>query len=89
MVTSKLVSATTTAPVRAGDTAGAAPEFGRIRDVTRLFGLRRGTIYNLLHDGKIKGVLLRVRGQKSGVRLIGLDSVRDYISKCQAEQEAA
>jgi hypothetical protein len=89
MVISKPVSTTTCAPVRAGDFTGVAPEFGRIPDVTRLFGLRRGTIYNLLHDGKIKGALLRVRGQKSGVRLISLDSVRGYISKCQAEQEAA
>jgi hypothetical protein len=79
----------TTAPVQRGDFTGAAPEFGRIPDVTRLFGLRRGTIYNLLHDGKIKGALIRVRGQKSGVRLIGLDSVRDYIRQCQADQEAA
>lgn len=79
----------TTAPVRAGDTCGIAPEFGRIPDVTRLFGLRRGTIYGLLALGKIKGVLLRVRGSKSGVRLIDLASVRCYIAECQAEEEAA
>lgn len=55
---------TTTAPVRAGDSANVPPEFGRISDLTRLFGIRRGTAYNLLRDGKIRGCLLRVRGKK-------------------------
>jgi hypothetical protein len=85
----KKFAALTTAPVQAGDTTGMAPEFGRISDCTRLFGLLRGTLYNLLRDGKIQGVLLRVKGQKSGVRLIDLQSCRDYIRRCQAEQEAA
>ncbi len=78
---------TTTAPARAGDCTGTAPEFGRIPDVTRLFGLRRGTIYNLLALGRIRGVLLRAHGAKSGIRLIDLASVRDYIRRCQEERE--
>ncbi len=69
----------TTDPVKAGDFTRVVPEFGRCRDVERLFGIKRGTAYNLLLDGKIKGVLLRVRGQKSGVRLFDLASIRDYI----------
>lgn len=85
----KLISTTTTAPVQAGDFGIAAPEFGRWRDVERLYGIKRGSAYNLLADDKIRGVLLRVRGQKSGVRLFDLASVRDYIRRCQAEQEAA
>jgi hypothetical protein len=70
---------TTTEPVRSGDCTGTTPEFGRCADVQRIFGLRRGTLYNLLLDGKIKGVLLRVRGKKSGVRLFEMDSVRQFI----------
>lgn len=79
----------TTGPVQAGDTTGLAPEFGRWRDVERLYGIKRGCLYALLSDGRVKGCLLRVRGQKSGVRLIDLGSVRDYIRHCQTEQEAA
>ena len=79
MSTPKKRIETTTAPVREGDFTGATPEFGRVADVTRQFGIKRGTAYNLLGDGKIKGVLLRVRGKKSGVRLFDLDSVRGYI----------
>lgn len=78
----------TTAPVAAGDTSGVTPEFGRIRDVQRLYGLKRGTIYNLLADRKIRGCVLRVRGQKSGVRLIHLASVRDLILESMQEAEA-
>jgi hypothetical protein len=70
---------TTTEPVKPSDVTGIAPEFGRCADVLRLYGLRRGTLYNLLSDGKIKGVLLRVRGKKSGVRLFDLDSIRRFI----------
>lgn len=75
----------TTAPVQRGDFTGAAPEFGRTPDVTRTFGLRRGTLYNLHADGKIRGVLLRSRGQKSGCRLWDLESVRRYIRQCEEE----
>lgn len=73
-------------PVKPSDVSGIAPEFGRCADVQRLYGLRRGTLYNLLKDGKIKGVLLRVRGKKSGVRLFDLDSVRQFI---RGEMQAA
>jgi hypothetical protein len=68
-----------TQPVQPGNFNGITPEFGRVADVTRMFGIRRGTLYNLLRDGKIRGVLLRVRGQKSGVRLFDMASIRDYI----------
>lgn len=69
----------TTAAVEPGNFTGATPEFGRTADLQKTFGLRRGTAYNLLLDGKIKGVLLRVRGKKSGCRLWDMASVRDYI----------
>lgn len=69
----------TTAPVNAGDFNGATPEFGRWQDLQRVYSIKRGTAYNLLRDGKIKGVLLRVRGEKSGVRLFDMASVRAFI----------
>lgn len=71
--------AKTVETVTAGDTANNLPEFGRAGDVQRLFGIKRGTLYNLLADRKVKGCVLRVRGSKSGVRLIHLASVRNLI----------
>ena len=69
----------TVAPVCVGDLSHTLPEFGRTGDVNRLFGLKRGTLYNLHTEGKIKGVLLRVRGNKSGVRLWNLRSILNFI----------
>ena len=66
-------------PLKAAEPATAKPEFGRTSYVEANYGLKRGTIYNLHHDGKIRGYLLRVRGQKSGVRLWDLASIEQFI----------
>lgn len=70
----------TTSPVQPGDTTQTAPEWGRIKDVERLFGIRRGSAYALVKSKKIRSCLLRVQGQVSGCRLVHLQSVRDLIS---------
>jgi hypothetical protein len=72
-------SSTTTAPIQAGDFTGLSPEFGRIASIQQMFGLKRGTLYNLINAKKIRSVLKRVTGQKSGIRLIDVASVRAYI----------
>jgi hypothetical protein len=89
MILHKVNSPKTTAPVQAGDFTDAQPEFGRTPDATRVFGLKRGTLYNLHADGKITGVVLRSRGTKSGCRLWDMESIRQYIRQCQTEGEAA
>ena len=67
-------------PVESGNFTGITPEFGRATDLQKMFGLRRGTIYNLLRAGRIRGCLLRVKGKKSGVRVFEIQSVRDFIN---------
>ena len=80
----------TSEPVQPGNLTGVMPEFGRAADLQKFFGLRRGTAYNLLADGKIRGVLLRVRGKKSGVRLFDMASVRECIrSQMKSEGQNA
>jgi hypothetical protein len=79
-------TAMTTQPVSACQTTQLKPEFGRIRDVEHLYGLKRGTTYNLLASGRIRGCTLRVKGKKSGVRLIDLESVGQYI-RAQMDQQ--
>ncbi len=59
------------------DKAGA--EFGRIAEVERLFGLKRGLTYQLINAGRIKSVCLRKPGAQTGVRLVHLDSVRQML----------
>jgi len=67
-----------------GNTEGCLPEFGRIGDVNRLFGIKRGTLYNLINANKIRSVLLRPTGRQRGVRLIHLDSVRSHLQQLMA-----
>ena len=57
---------TTVAPIAPGDCGAALPEFGRLADVQRLFGLKRGFTYELINSGKIKSVCLRKPGAKTG-----------------------
>lgn len=61
-------------------------EFCRISDLQRLFGIRRGTAYNLIREGKVRSVTLRRPGRATGVRLISVASVRDYLHVLLAEQ---
>ena len=69
-------------PVQPGDFQNVVPEFGRTRDVERHFGLKRGTLYNLHAQNRVRGHLLRVAGEKSGVRVWDMESVRACIRSC-------
>jgi hypothetical protein len=77
----------TSAPIEASEADNVQPEWVRTGDLRRLFGISRGSCYNLAKMGKIKGVLLRVRGQKSGVRLWSVDSVRRCIHEAMLEAD--
>lgn len=71
--------ATTTEPVEPGSTSQVAAEFLRTDDVRKVFGIRRGSLYGLAKLGKVKSCLLRIRGNRLGVRLWSVDSIRAYI----------
>jgi predicted DNA-binding transcriptional regulator AlpA len=79
----------TTSPARPGDCSGQQPEFIRVPDVQRLSGIKRGLTYRKIADGTFKSVLLREPGNVQGVRLIYWPSVREYLLKLMAQQEAA
>ena len=74
------------------------PRFGRLKTVERLFGLKRGTCYNLLRLRKIRGCSICVTSKRSRTRVIDLDSVRQFLEQemeaqnggknCEAPQEA-
>jgi hypothetical protein len=70
----------TIAPVSPGENTNAAPEWCRIRDVERMFGIKRGTCYALIRAKRISSCLLRAQGRVSGLRLISTQSVRDFIT---------
>jgi hypothetical protein len=67
----------TTAPVEPG--AVGFSEFCRPADCRRLFGVGRSYVYQLIASGDVKSISLRKRGAKTGIRLIDVQSVRDYL----------
>ena len=76
--TSHRVKQNTTAPVQPG-AIGSHIEFCRPADVRQLFGIGRSYCYQLIQSGAIRSTCLRQRGKRTGVRLIDVASVRDYL----------
>jgi hypothetical protein len=63
-------------------------EYGDVRDVRRVFGLKETHVYNLWSAGKIEGVLVPGRGRKRGKRLFSFASIRKLLAECAAKEEA-
>jgi hypothetical protein len=64
------------------------PEWLRIPDAIRLFGLCRSTLYELITAGKVKSTALRKRNATRGIRLISYDSLAAYIEEAAQESSA-
>ena len=79
----------TTETITVANTASTTPlpEFGRWQDVQRLFGIKRGTLYNLVNEGRIKSVSLRRRGNVHGCRLFHLGSISQHLNSLMETQE--
>jgi hypothetical protein len=54
-------------------------EWIRPRDVRGTFGFGRAHVYNLIRDGKVRSVCVREPGRATGMRLVSVQSLRDYI----------
>lgn len=65
------------------------PEFGRWRDVQQLFGIKRGTLYNLIAEGKVKSVILRRKGNVHGCRLFYLPGISQYLNGLMQSQQGS
>ena len=79
----------TTATIEHRHTGDSFPEFIRIPDVERLYGIRRSTLYGLISSGKIKSVSLRKEGSRTGVRLIAVQSLREFLNSRMEDNERA
>ena len=65
-----------------------APEFGRVSDVQRLFGIKKGVLYRWINEGRIHSACIREPGNFKGIRLICIESVRNYIrSQMKVEKD--
>ena len=57
------------------------PEWLKVPDAVRVFGLGRSTIYNLIKANKIKSFSKRQRGALRGTRLISYDSLVEHLEE--------
>ena len=71
-----------------GERARVKPEWLRVPEAVRVFGLSRSALYELISAREIKSVCLRKRGAVRGVRLISYDSLAEFIEGCAAPFEA-
>lgn len=58
------------------------PEWIRIPEAVRIFGISRTKLYMLIKEGKFTSVSLRERYQTRGTRLINYKSLNEYILSC-------
>jgi hypothetical protein len=56
------------------------PEFVDIPGLEARWGIKRSLAYQLLSDGKIRGVSLRRKGRLRGKRLFDVASVRAFLN---------
>lgn len=63
------------------------PEWLRIPDATKLFGLSRSKLYELIADRRIKSFCLRERGKIKGIRLLSYDSLYHFLKNEAEAQE--
>ena len=52
------------------------------------FGISRSTGYNLIEQGAIRSVNLRVKGKLTGRRLIDVQSLRDHLNSLSGEVDS-
>ena len=71
----------TAAAIEPAASGSVQPEFLRVPDVQRIFGIKRGMLYTLIGSGAVKSICLRQQGCKTGVRLVSYASLRDYCHK--------
>jgi hypothetical protein len=57
------------------------PEWADSKNITRIFGIGKSTLYRLEAEGKIRSSSLRERGKLRGKRLFSCDSVAAFIEK--------
>jgi hypothetical protein len=70
----------TAEPIASAKVATLEPEFCRPADCRNLFGLSRTFVYQLIQGGKIKSVCLRKPGAATGIRLLHVASIREFLT---------
>jgi hypothetical protein len=65
------------------------PEWVRVSDAVRMFGLSRSSLYELISTDAIKSISVHGEGAVRGVRLINFDSLAAYIESFVGKEGGA
>jgi len=63
------------------DSAHVQPRWMRVEDAIRYSTIPRTTLYELINDGTLRTANLKKKGNKTGIRLIEIASLDEYIAK--------
>lgn len=74
-----VVAADSSESARGNNTTVIEPEFIRPSEAYALYRVKRGFLYSLIKQGKVRSIALRQRGSVKGIRLIVHQSLRDYV----------
>lgn len=55
------------------------PEWITVPVATKLFGIGRSTLYELIREGRVKSASIKKRGALRGRRLISFDSLAGFV----------
>ncbi len=61
------------------------PEWLRVPDAVRVFGISRSALYELIAAGTIKSTALKKRNAVRGIRIISFDSLADYCERAASD----
>lgn len=65
------------------------PEWLRVPDAVRVFGISRSALYELIAAGTIKSTALKKRGAVRGIRIISFDSLAEFCERAASDGGAA
>jgi hypothetical protein len=68
-------------------TTNSRPEWARVREAAQMIGIKRSRFYEILSEaqGRIKTLVLKSKGAKSGARLIHVPSLLGYMDYLATE----
>ena len=72
----------------AGASVSVPSEWGTVADVEARYRIRKGSLYNLLKNGRVQSVVVPCTGTKRGLRRVYLPSVEKFLAELLKEQAA-
>jgi hypothetical protein len=74
------------ASLAADDQSSPTPRYGRAKTVEHLYGIRRGSLYNLVRLGRVRSCTMKITSKRTRTRLFDLESIEKLIESEMSKQ---